>query len=406
MAAALAAVALAGCLGTAAPPPASGASVDLASAARDGGAAAAPADLAGAPAPAGGDLAGAADLARGGTPYVYVGGYSATIGVYTLDPQSGALTPRSSTPYGGGPSFLAVDPAHAHLYAVDENNSRVGAFAVDAKSGALTALGDVASGGSGPAFVSVDGSGKWVLVANYTDGAVATFAIGGNGGLAAATQVTSAGKNAHMFITDGSDHFAFVPCLGSGYVAQYLFDAAAGKLSANSVATVAPEATPPPNNNAPGPRHLALHPGGQLAYLANESNSTLTVFALDGTKGQLTPLQTLSTLPPGASAAGNTAAEIVVHPNGKVVYVSNRGDDSIVAFALDGSGHASYAGSVKSGGATPRSFTVDPSGAWLLAANQGGNNVVVFRLDASGAATATGHSITFSMPSFVGVVPL
>ncbi|HEX8954067.1 MAG TPA: beta-propeller fold lactonase family protein, partial [Polyangia bacterium] len=127
----------------------------------------------------GGDL-GSRDLASGPPPvaFVYVSGYSTTIARYTLDAATGALTPRGTTGATGSPSFLAVDPAHRHLYAVDEANSKVEAFAIDPTTGALTHIGtDALSGGTGPAHLTVDGSGKWVLVANYGSGDVGVLPI-------------------------------------------------------------------------------------------------------------------------------------------------------------------------------------------------------------------------------------
>src|SRR5439155_26465965 len=132
---------------------------------------------------------------------------------------------------------LAANPQHRYLYAVDETNSQVAGFAIDAKSGALKLLNKVGSGGTGPAHLSVDRSGRFVLTANYTNGAVATFPIGADGSLGAAADGKAAGTNAHMILTDAANQHAFVPCLGSDYVAQYAFDAATGKLTASTPAT-------------------------------------------------------------------------------------------------------------------------------------------------------------------------
>ena len=337
-----------------------------------------------------------ADLVPALPPFVYVSGYSTTIGRYTLDVASGALTATGTTTAIGSPSFLAIDPSRRHLYAVDEANSKVEAFAIDAATGALTHVGsDAASGGSGPAHLSVDGSGKWVLVANYGSGDVAVLPIAGDGSVAAGTSL-HAGTNAHQILVDATDHFAWVPCLGSNYVAQYTFDAAAGTLTAQTPATVATPA-------ASGPRHLALHPTRAFAYLIEETDSMIAAYtvAADGT---LTLLQRQTTRAAGATGT-NTGAEVQVHPSGNFVYVSNRGDDDLGVFAAGSDGKLTPTAHTKTGGQTPRHFSIDPTGRWLLVANQGSGDVRVFAIDATtGALTPTGSPVTATMPSFVGVV--
>jgi 6-phosphogluconolactonase len=203
-----------------------------------------------------------------------------------------------------------------------------------------------------------------------------------------------------MIVADPSDRFVFVPCKGADYVAQFLFDASTGKLTPNAVPRFATAA-------GAGPRHLAFHPDGKTAYLIAETASTMTALDFDATAGALTAVQTVSTLPAGFTGT-NTAAEVHVHPSGKWLFGSNRGDDSIVVFALDPSGHMTAQGFTKTGGTTPRDFTLDPSGAWLYAANQGTGDVVAFAFDAATGAltTTTGASVAVPSASFVGVLAL
>lgn len=331
----------------------------------------------------------------------YVSGYSTDIARFDVDRTSGALTPADTiTAFAGNPSFMAIDPAAAHLYAVSESTSRVGGYAIDPATGALTSLNDVASGGNGPAHVFVERSGHSVLVANYGDGNVAVFPIQADGRLGAASQTLLAGQNAHQIITDPSNKFAFVPCLGSDWVAQYTFDATTGTLTPNATPHLMTAA------NA-GPRHLAFAPDGKFAYLLNEKASTLSVLALDTTTGRLSALQTVSTLPSGFSGS-NTGAEVWVHPGGNFVYASNRGDNSIAVFSRNATtGMVTLVGHTKTGGATPRDFTLDPDGRFVYAANQGSNNVVQLAVDATaGTLTQTGSPVSASMPTFVGVVAL
>ena len=343
-------------------------------------------------------VAGARDLAGASpsTAWVYVSGYATTIARYTLDATTGALTPMGTTTATGTPSFLAFDAARRHVYAVDEANSKVEAFAIDATTGALTHLGsDVASGGSGPAHLAVDGSGKWVLVANYGSGDVGILPIGADGSVGAGTSL-HAGTNAHEVVLDGGNHFAWVPCLGSNYVAQYAFAAGAGTLTAQTPATVATPA-------GSGPRHLALHPTRALAYLIEETDSMVAAYTV-AAGGTLTLLQRQSTRASGATGT-NTGAEVQVHPSGNFVYVSNRGDDDIGVFAVGSDGKLTPIAHTKTGGQTPRHFSLDAAGRWLLVANQGSGDVHVFAIDSgAGTLTAAGAPVSATMPSFVGVV--
>ncbi|MGD0528625.1 MAG: lactonase family protein [Polyangiaceae bacterium] len=330
----------------------------------------------------------------------YTSGYAPDIDQYTVDVQTGALGSPSSSlaSFGTAPSFLAVDTAAHHLYAVDENTpGQVGAYSIDAVTGALTFQNAVPSGGDGPPYVGVDG--PWVLVANYTSGTVAVLPVKSDGSLGAAVDTESPGMLAHMMVADPSDHYVFVPCKGSDYVAQYLFDAATGQLTANAVPTMATAA-------GAGPRHLAFHPNGSIAYLIDETGSTMSQLSLDTVHGTLSIVDTVSTLPAGFTGT-NTAAEVHVHPTGRWLFGSNRGADDIVVFPLDATGTMGAPTFTPSGGTTPRDFVLDPTGTFLYAANEGTGNVVVFRFDATtGALTPTGSTVMAPSASFVGLAAL
>jgi 6-phosphogluconolactonase len=335
----------------------------------------------------------------------YASGYAAPIDVFAVDETSGALTPEPDagvTSFGTRmPSFLAVNPAATTLYAVDEDTTgEVGAYAIDPSSGALTFLDSVSSGGNGPPFVRVDATGKWVFVANYGDGTVSVLPVLTGGKLGGPLSTLTVGTNAHMMIPDPTNHFVFVPCLGKDYVAQFVFDDTTGALTPNAVPTLA-------TASGAGPRHLAFHPNGKLAYLINETNSTMTALSFDATSGTLTPIQTLSTLPTTFTGT-NTAAEVWVHPSGNWLFGSNRGNDSIVVFALDSTtGQMTFKGVTPSGGASPRDFTLSPTGEFLYAANETSNNVVPFKFDATqGTLTAVDAPLTVASASFIGLVRL
>jgi 6-phosphogluconolactonase len=353
-------------------------------------------------------LDGATDA--GGPLVAYLGGYGGVITRYAVDESRGILSDASATTsFGPSPSFLAVTSDAKHLYATDESSpGKVGAYSVSS-TGALTFLSSVSSGGDGPAYVGLDRSDAYVLVANYTSGTIAILPIGADGTLGAPTDTRSPGMNAHMMIADPSNHFVFVPCLGSDYVAQYVFDATTGKLTPNPKAATFATAT------KAGPRHLAFHPNGKNVYLLNETGSTLQALLLDPSSGTLTSMQTTSSLGApndGADASANTAAEVWVHPSGKWLVASNRGDDSLVVFALDPTtGTMTFTGRTRSGGATPRDFAFSPAGTFLYAANQNGGNVVPFAFDAATGALSPltapdAGVIKLTMPSFVGFARL
>ena len=289
--------------------------------------------------------------ARAGGPLVaYVGGYGGVITRYAVDEGSGDLgAPSPTAAFGASPSFLAVTAAATFLYATDESApGKVGAYAITPGTGALTFLASAPSGGDGPAYVGLDRSDAFVLVANYTSGTTEVLPIGGDGSLGAPTDTRTPGMLAHMIIADPTNRFVFVPCKGSDYVAQFTFDARTGKLTPNAKAATMSTA------KGAGPRHLAFHPNGKLAYLIDETASSLQSLALDTTDGTLTSLQTTSSLGAandGADAGGNTAAELWVHPSGKWLLASNRGDDSLVVFALDeATGAMTFTGRTRSGG--------------------------------------------------------
>lgn len=319
---------------------------------------------------------------------VYVSGNAPDLAAFDFDPATGALTSIGTTAaFAANPSFLAMTPTH--LYAVSEDTDRIGAYAIDA-SGALTFIDDASSGGAGPAHLSVDRTGAFVLAANYGDGKIAVLPVRADGGVAAPVASLLAGANAHMIVTDAANRFAFVPCKGADYIAQYTFDATTGALTANGKVATA------------SPRHLAFF--GAFAYAVSENASTLTAFAYDAATGQLAPLQTVSTRAAGATGT-NTGAEVVVRPDGAFVYASNRGDDTIAVFAIGADGKVTPVGHVATG-ATPRSFALDPSGAWMLVANQDGDTVTTYAIDpGSGMPSATGASLAFTAPSFVGFAP-
>jgi 6-phosphogluconolactonase len=327
---------------------------------------------------------------------VYASGYGGAIQVFTMDRATLALTPAGMVTTGAGPSFLAFDPALTRVVAVNESANQIESFTIDPVSGALTHVDATSSHGVGPAHIAIDATGAWALVTNYGDGSAAVVPIAASGTFGVASQTVMPGANAHEVVLSASNTIAYVPCLGDDRVAVYAFDPAAGKLTAE---------TPAAAQAGDGPRHLVLHANGN-AYVINETASTITRYMI-GAGGALTRAESVSTLPPGATGT-NTGAEIAVHPNGKWLYASNRGDDSISVFAINADATLTRVATTKTGGARPRHFSIVPGGDALLVANQDTGNVRGFRIDSTtGLLTDAGDLATgLTSPSFVAAVDL
>lgn len=354
---------------------------------------------------------------------IYVGTYTGPVsrGIYqtTLDVATGQLLAPQLAAEIISPSFIAIHPSLKYLYAVNEiadfqetKTGAVSAFAIDEVTGALRVLNQQPSEGMHPCHLIVDSAGKNVLVANYTSGTVAVFPIDANSGLLAKSSTViqhvgssvnkqrQEGPHAHSINLDSANRFAFAADLGLDKILIYQFDATTGTLKPNDPAAgvVGPGS---------GPRHLAFHPSGNYAFVNNELTSGITAFRYDSTKGSMTEIHTLSTLPAGFTGEKSTA-ETVVHPSGNFVYVSNRGHDSIAIFQIDvATGKLTARGHTLTGGRTPRNFNIDPTGTLLLAANQSTNDVTLFRIDAkTGDLTPTGTRIEVGSPVCLKFVPL
>ena len=338
-----------------------------------------------------------------------------TIFLYRLSPATGSLTPVGAQRGGSNPTYLTMDAGRRFLYAVSETQTfwgakggGVSAFAVDRRTGSLTLLNQQPSGGASPCYISLDHSGKTALVANYVSGTVGLLPLLANGQLAvpAATDQhegsgphkNQEGPHAHCIMADPANAFAFAVDLGTDRVYGYRLNPTQGQLT--RMAQPAFVARP-----GAGPRHLTFHPNGKLAYLINELNSTVTALAYDASAGSFRELQTVSALPTGFEGV-NSCADIHVSPNGRFLYASNRGHNSIAVFAIDAtSGTLTPVQDVDTHGKTPRNFALDPSGRLLLVANQNSNNVVTYRVDPqTGQLTPTGQSVEVPSPMFLQVV--
>jgi 6-phosphogluconolactonase len=345
---------------------------------------------------------------------LFVGTYtekeSKGIYAYRFDAVSSKLTPFGVAAETTNPSFLAIDPSRRFLYAVNEvqnykgaSGGAVSAFAIDPQTSKLSLLDQVPSRGADPCYIAFDKRGKYALVANYTGGSVAVFPVQPDGRIgepsafvqhrgSSVNKARQESAHAHWIETTPDNRFAIAVDLGLDKLLVYHFDASKGSLTPND---------PPYASLDPGagPRHLAFRPDGKFAYVVNELQSSITAFGFDPSRGAFEKLRTVLTLPKGFSG-NNDAAEIRVHPNGKFLYASNRGHDSIAVYSIDShSGALTLVDHFPTQGKTPRNFEIDPNGKLLFVANQGTDNIVIFRIDPdSGRLTPTGQTLHVPSP--------
>jgi 6-phosphogluconolactonase len=353
---------------------------------------------------------------------LYVGTYtekgSEGIYVYDFNSASGSLSKLHTVKGVVQPSYLAINKSRTYLYAVNElveyegkKSGSVSSFAIDQRTGDLTLLNKQPSMGDAPCHISVSNNEKFVLVANYLGGNVSVYLVESGGKLGSYVELVQhagSGPNkarqesphAHSISLDHRNRFAVAADLGIDKVLIYKFDAKTGKLTSNPAQPFFQ------TKGGSGPRHFAFHQNGRSAFVINELASSITAFSFDENMGALTELQTISTLPEGYSGS-NTCADIRISPNGRFLYGSNRGHDSLASYQIDTrSGRLGFIEHTSTGGKTPRNFTIAPNGKFLLAANQNSDSIVVFKIDEkTGKLMQTENRATVSMPVCLKLIP-
>ncbi len=348
---------------------------------------------------------------------LYIGTYTSRgksegIYIYKFNSETGALSKLHTVKNVVEPSFLTIRKDNKYLYAVNETeeyegkkSGSVSAFAIDKKTGNLQLLNIQPSLGGAPCFITTSKNTKFALVANYLGGNVSVFPVEKDGKLGVSidlVQHSGSGPNrdrqesahAHSITLDRKNRYAFSADLGIDKLLIYQFDDKTGKLQPNS--------TQPyfQTKSGAGPRHFTFHPNGKLAFLINELDSTISSLIYDEKLGTLKEIQTVPTLPTGVSSANNSCADIHVSPNGRFVYGSNRGHNSIVSFKVDAkSGQLEYIENKLTQGKKPRNFAIDPTGKFLLVANEDSDSIVVFGIDEkTGKLQATANTVQVPVP--------
>lgn len=337
----------------------------------------------------------------------YAGSYAEenSEGIYLceLDSNTGALRLLHAASGIKNPSFLTVNQEHTRLYAVSEQSEgAVFSYEIDQENGKLSELARISTEGADPCHLSLDGRGS-LYAANYSSGHVNRYVLDERGAAAElAALVQHAGRgfrtdrqeaaHAHSIVPDAEGRYAYVCDLGLDQIIYY--ELGEGKLTTAGKVELPPGA---------GPRHFLIHPNGKHAYAINELNSTITVFAYNRIQGHLEILQQVPIVPEDFGGE-NYPADLHLSPDGRYVYGSNRGHDSIVKLTVNLETGMLEAPEWTCGGINwPRNFAVLER--FVLVANHYGDDIVVFRRDpATGGLAATEHRLALKQPSCV--VPL
>jgi 6-phosphogluconolactonase (cycloisomerase 2 family) len=339
-------------------------------------------------------------------------GHGGGINVYRVDPASGAWSHEQLLEIVN-PSFLALDRAQRFLYSIHSDLDEVSAYAIDKQTGRITALNRQSCGGKNAVHLSIEPTGRWIITANYATGSVGVVPIEKDGTLGPRAdlvtlqgepgpdRVRQASSHPHEIVFDPSGRFIAVPDLGLDRIFVFRLDAASGKLAPNDPPFVATQ-------KRAGPRHIAFHPKMPFAYVVNELASTVVTYRFDPQRGSLQAIQILPSTP--SSYTGElSSAEITVAPDGRFVYASNRCNNSIVSFAVDGdAGTLTPIGWAPTHANSPRFFGLDPAVKYLYAANadegfgppeeKNTDTIVQFSVEANGALKPTGQVIKTNSP--------
>jgi 6-phosphogluconolactonase len=314
---------------------------------------------------------------------------------FTMDADTGQLTPRAEVVASGGPSVLAISPDRHVLYVGHRSVPRISSFRIDQDTGGLTLQGTV-SPSHAPTFLAPDRTGRYLLSAYYQGGIAAVHPLAEDGAVGALPlEWLATATGAHAIQTDPSNRFAFVPHIarlndnvlepqrenyGPNMILQFKFDVHAGHLIPNSPFRVEPA-------ERVGPRHFCYHPSQDLVYFSNEQGCSVTSYRLDSATGTLSAGQTIASLPDGYTAR-NTCSQIHLTPSGQYLYVANRGHNSIAGFAVDAAtGQLTAIGHVSTE-AVPSAFGLDPAGHFVFAAGSASGRLASYRINGeTGALT-------------------
>ncbi len=335
------------------------------------------------------------------------------IHAFEFNTDNGKLTPLQRNAGLEHPFFMALSPDKQFLYSIHapgkhggKENEFVVAFKITDDSGKLEELNRQSALGTAACYLDVDATGRSIVVANYSTGSVAALPLKEDGSLEkAATFIQHEGSSidpkrqeaahAHAAVISPDNRFMLAPDLGLDKILSYRLDPATAKLT---------PAETPFTRTAPGagPRHLIFHPNGKHVYVINELADTVSMFNYDAETSTLDKQQTISTLPEDAEGEKNWTADLKITPDGKHLYATNRGHDSLACFRLGEDGQLTLLKIIPSGGKNPQNLAITPDGRWLLCANMAGNNVRVFLIEPeTGTATPVGKPVRLPSPACI-----
>jgi 6-phosphogluconolactonase len=368
---------------------------------------------------AGAMLSHSLSAANADEPLVFISAFApgdkGGIEAFHFDAKAGQLKQIHRTTGVENPFFLAVSPDRKFLYSIHaktfggKENEQIAAYQIEGRTGKLRLLNRQSALGTAACYLDVDATGKSVFVANYTSGSVASLPVQMDGSVGeAASFFQHAGSSvnpdrqkephAHCIVVSPDNRFVFAADLGLDQVLTYRLDAKTAKLTANT----------PPFEKTPagaGPRHLTFHPNGKLVYVINELANSVTAFDYKAESGTLAEKQTISTLPSDFKGTSH-CADLKITPNGRFLYGTNRGHDSVAAYRIGDDGRLTLVGIEPSLGKGPQNLAIVSGGEYLLCANMPGNNVVVFRIDSqTGGLKSVGEPLAITSPSCIMVLP-
>jgi len=299
--------------------------------------------------------------------------------------EAGAVRRVADAAFAG---FQVIDPDERFLYSIDlkEGMGWVQSYAIDGATGGLSLVNEGKAAGGKLCYLGLDRSAQWVLGASYADAVVTIFPVNGGGSLGDATfsmqrfegSEVVAGRqaeaHAHSIYTDPTNQYIFICDLGSDEILVGKFDSKKGLVDLDSIVSV-------PTVPGAGPRHLAFHPNGKWVFVINELNGSISSYHWEASTGSLSLIDTVTTLP-SDFVGKNTTAEIISSTDGRFVYGSNRGHDSLVVYEIcPDSGRLNLIQTESTRGGHPRHFNISPCGQTLLVANRDSDSIESFRID-------------------------
>ena len=317
---------------------------------------------------------------------VYISSYSKgdNIGLYkfSFNESNGDL--KKEEEYKGIASsfYINLSPSKKRMYSVSKD--KIQALSVAKKTGKLKLLNTKSTSGLIPVYTSVDKTGKWAFSANYKGGTIDVFPITRRGKVKEKHQsiqykgeVTTKGTkekpHPHMIIPAPSNKFVIVTDLGKDRICVYPFNSKTGMLDINAANYIKTKL-------GAGPRHFIFHKNGRYAYVVNELNSTVTAYHWNALKGGLQEIGSYYMLPKDFTKYSKTA-DIHISPDGKFLYASNRGHDSITVFKIEISGELKLINQFFTGGKSPNSFVISKNGEYMIVANQKSDNIIIFKIN-------------------------